>query len=322
MKVFAIAASLLLANSMCGLAQPRPTNPITMVVAFPAGGADDAMGRLIAAGMTKILGQAVTVENINGRGGMTGAERVARAKPDGSVILLGSSATHALSQSLYKTPLYDAGADFEPVALLVEQPTLLLTRRNLEIRNLAEFGELARTTSNLRYGSAGAGSATHIACARLGAALRIKSLHVPYQGGGPAMNDLMAEKIDFFCPVITIAISQVKANAVKAVATLGKSRSAALPEIPTAEEQGLSDFTATTWFALFVPKNTSKHMVQALNKSASEALEAPDVKPKLFEIGAQSVPATQRTPEFLAEHLGNEIAKYKKALGAAGIEPQ
>jgi tripartite-type tricarboxylate transporter receptor subunit TctC len=202
------------------------------------------------------------------------------------------------------------------------QPTLLLTRKTLAISNLAEFGALARTNSNLRYGSAGVGSATHIACARLAAALGAKSLHVPYQGGGPALNDLMAGQIDFFCPVITIAIPQVKATTVKAVATLATTRSVALPEIPTAQEQGLSDFTATTWFALFAPKGTPKHIIQMLNKSASEALDTPDMKTKLLEIGAEAVPTTQREPKFLSEFLRNEIGKYKSALGAAGILPQ
>src|SRR4051812_11965533 len=167
MRTIAAAALVLLTGVLCGRAQTWPAQPVTMVVGFPAGGADDAMGRLLAARMTEVLGQPVSVENIGGRGGMGGAERVAKTKPDGAGILLGSSATHAVSQSLYKTPLYNAETDFEPVALLVVQPMLLLTRNSLVSRDLAEFGTHARTNSNFRYGSAGAGSATHIACARL-----------------------------------------------------------------------------------------------------------------------------------------------------------
>jgi tripartite-type tricarboxylate transporter receptor subunit TctC len=223
---------------------------------------------------------------------------------------------------LYKTPLYDAETDFEPVALLVVQPMVLLARSSLPVRDLAGFGAHARANSNFRYGSAGAGSATHIACARLSSALGINSPHVPYQGGGPAMKDLIAGQIDFFCPVITIAIPRVKANTVKAVATLGVARSAALAEIPTAQEQGLSGFTATTWFAFFAPKGTPPHVVQTLNKLASAALDSPNTKAKLVEIGADAVPAAQRTPAFLSEHLRHEIEKYKTALRTAGIQPQ
>jgi tripartite-type tricarboxylate transporter receptor subunit TctC len=301
-------------------AQTVSTPPITLVVAFPAGGADDAFGRLLAAKMSEVLSRPVNVDNTGGRGGMVGAQRAAEGKPDGSVLLLGSSATHALSQALYKAPLYNSERDFVPVGLLVEQPMVLLAKRSLPASGLAEFTAYSRP-NKIQFGSAGTGSATHIACARLNAAIRADAVHVPYQGGGAAMKALGAGQIDFFCPVITIAVPQIKNGSVKALATLGSKRSSVLPDIPTAQEQGLGNFSATTWFALFAPRGTPQSVVQSLNKVGSAVLESPDVVAKLRDIGADAVTDDLRSPGYLAEFLRSEIAKYRSALINAGIEP-
>jgi tripartite-type tricarboxylate transporter receptor subunit TctC len=300
-------------------AQPASA-PITLVVAFPAGGADDALGRLVAAKMSELLSRPVNVENTAGRGGMIGAQRVAESKPDGSILLLGSSATHALSQSLYKAPLYNSERDFVPVALLVEQPMVLLTKSGLPASGLQGFTAYARSNKT-QYGSAGTGSATHIACARLNASVKANAVHAPYQGGGAAMKALGAGQIDFFCPVITIAVPQIKIGSVKAVATLGSKRSSVLPDIATAQEQGLGGFSATTWFALFAPRGTPQSIVQSLNKVGSALLDQADVAAKLGEIGADAVTADRRSPGYLAQFLNSEIAKYRTALADAGIEP-
>ncbi len=298
-----------------------PERSITLVVAFPAGGADDALGRLVAPKIAEGLGQSVLVENIGGRGGMVGAADVAKSAPDGYRILLGSSATHALSQALYSTPLYDAATDFEPVRLLVQQPMALVARKNMEANGLKEFVSRIKA-DGLRYGSAGTGSATHIACARLNAEVGGKAIHVPYNGGGPAMKDLAAGKIDFFCPVITIAISPVTRHIVKAIATLGPSRSPALPEVPSAVEQGLGDFTATTWFAIFAPKGTPPIAIQTINRAAAAALNDSKVREQLRAIGADAVAPESGSPEHLRAFLEKEIAKYKAAVKNGGISIQ
>ena len=300
-------------------AQTWPSRPLTMVVAFPAGGADDALGRLLAARLTEVLGQPVTVENVGGRGGMTGASRVAKAASDGYEFLLGSSATHALSQSLYKAPLYNSLTDFEPVRLLVEQPMVLLARKTLDASDLNGFVAHLKSSGNVQYGSAGVGSATHIACARLNAAIGSNAKHAPYAGGGPAMRDLIAGKIDYFCPVITIAIPQVRKQTVKAIATLGAERSATLPDVPSAGEQGLSGFTATTWFALFLPKDTPAPIVKALSVAAGATLDSASVREKLRQIGAAAVGPDRGSPAYLREFLQSEISKYGTAVTSAGI---
>jgi tripartite-type tricarboxylate transporter receptor subunit TctC len=298
-----------------------PERSITLVVAFPAGGADDALARFVAPKMAEVLGQSVSIENIGGRGGMVGGADVAKSSPDGYRILFGSSATHALSQALYSTPLYDASADFEPVRLLVQQPMALVARKDMEANGLKEFVSRMKVGS-LRYGSAGIGSATHIACARLNAEVGGKATHVPYEGGGPAMKDLVAGKIDFFCPVITIAIPPVTKQAVKAIAILGSLRSQALPEVPSAVEQGLGDFTATTWFAIFAPKGTPLASIQTINRAAAAALSDSKVRGQLRAIGADAVGPESGSPEHLKGFLEKEIAKYKAAVKNSGISVQ
>jgi len=197
----------------------------------------------------------------------------------------------------------------------------LVARKNFEANSLNELVARMRTGS-LRYGSAGTSSATHIACARLVAEAGGKATHVPYDGGGPAMKDLVAGKIDFFCPVITIAIAPVTNQTVKAIATLGPSRSAALPKVPTAVEQGLADFTATTWFALFAPKGTPTAVIGLINRAASQALSDGSVQGQLRAIGADAVGTENGSPEHLRAFLQKEIAKYKAAVKSAGISVQ
>jgi len=181
--------------------QDWPARPVTMIVAFPAGGSDDILGRIIASRLSEVLGQAVHVENVAGGGGTTGTARVAKATPDGYEFALGTSATHALSQVLRKNPPYDAVADFAPVALIAEQPFVLIVRKDLPTDNLPAFIAHAKANpSGLRYGSAGAGSATHLVCALLDAAMGIKAAHVPFNGGAPALQALVEGRIDYFCP--------------------------------------------------------------------------------------------------------------------------
>jgi tripartite-type tricarboxylate transporter receptor subunit TctC len=320
MRQLFIAAALALLAPKELPAQTAPPTPITLVVAFPAGGADDTLGRLLAGKMSELLGRPVNVENRGGRGGMVGAQSVAAGRSDGSIFLLGSSATHALSQALYKAPLYNSEQDFEPVALFVEQPIVLLAKNNLPARGLAEFIAYARSNKT-QYGSAGTGSATHIACARLNAAINANAVHIPYQGGGAAIKDLISGQIDFFCPVITIAIPQIKNGSAKALATLGSARSSVLPDIATAQEQGLGGFSATTWFALFAPRGTPPSIVQSVNKAGSDALNSADVVAKLRDIGADAVTVDRRSPAYLARFMSGEIAKYRSSLKDAGIEP-
>jgi tripartite-type tricarboxylate transporter receptor subunit TctC len=301
-------------------AQDWPTRPITMVVAFPAGGSDDILGRIVAARLTELLGQPVNVENVAGGGGTTGTDRVAKAVPDGHQFALGTSATHALSQVLRKNPPYDASADFAPVALIAEQPFVLIARKDLPAENLTAFIALAKANAaTMRYGSAGPGSATHLVCALLDAAIGVKATHVPSNGGAPALRDLVDGKIDYFCPVVTIAIPQIERQGVRSIAILSRDRSPVLPNLASAAEQGLKDFNASTWFGVFLPKGTPAPIVQRLHGAVVATMETPSVQTQLKEIGAVLVAPERRSPGYLQRFLSSEKEKWATAVKAANI---
>jgi len=290
------------------------------MVAFPAGGSDDILGRIVAARLSELLRQPVNVENIAGAGGMTGTSRVAKAAPDGYQIALGTSATHAVSQAARKTPLYDSLADFSPVALIAEQPFALIARKDLPAGGLREFIAYAKANeTKMQYGSAGAGSATHLVCALLDTAIGIEARHVPYDGGAPALRDLVDGRIDYFCPVVTIAIPQIEKKSVKAIAILSKNRAPILPTLASAAEQGLTDFTASTWFAIFLPKGTPEPIVRSLHAAIMATMETPAVQARLKDIGADLVAPERRSPDYLQAFLKNEILKWAAAIKAANL---
>jgi tripartite-type tricarboxylate transporter receptor subunit TctC len=322
-RLFALLFVSLIAVLQCsgpGAAQDWPARPLTMVVAFPAGGSDDILGRIIASRLSEILGQQVNVENASGGGGTTGAFRVAKAAPDGYQFVLGTSATHALSQVLRQNPVYNAVTDFAPVGLIAEQPFVLIAHKDLP-ETLPAFVAYAKANAaKMQYGSAGEGSATHLVCAMFDTAIGVNARHVPYNGGAPVLQDLVAGKIDYFCPVVTIAIPQIQNKGVAAVAILSKNRTPVLPNLASASEQGLTNFSASTWFALFLPKGTPAPIVQRLHAALSATLETPVVQAKLKEIGAEIVSPDRRSPDYLQTFLKGEIDKWAGAIKAADLK--
>src|SRR6187455_2151376 len=239
-KVLLAAALAALVSAGQATAQDFPTRPVTMVIPFAAGGPQDTIGRIIAQRMTELLGQQVIVENVGGAGGMTGSKRVADAKPDGYTMVLGSVGTHAQNQTLYKRPLYNVETDFTPVAYLAVTPIALITRPDLPVNNLKDFVAYAKANQGkMQFGSAGAGSATHLGCVVLNTAMGTDIIHVPYKGTGPAMQDLVAGRIDFLCEIISTAKPQIDGGTVRALAIMTQTRSPVLPSLPTAAEQGL-----------------------------------------------------------------------------------
>src|SRR6266571_7982670 len=200
------------------LSQDWPTRPVTMVVPFAAGGPADTVGRILAPGLSELLGQQVIIENVGGSGGMTGAARVAKAAPDGYQFVLGNVGTHAANQTFYKAPLYNAATDFAPVMLIAETPLLLLARKDLPADDLPAFTAYAKAhQAKMQFGSGGAGSASHLACMLLNAAIGVNVTHVPYRGAAPAMQDLIAGRIDYQCPDSPIAIAQIESRTIKAI---------------------------------------------------------------------------------------------------------
>ncbi len=311
--------SLLLAFCAAARAQNYPTKPLTMIIPFAAGGPTDVLGRVMAQRMSEVLGEQIIVENVAGAGGMTGAKRVADAAPDGYTFVLGTVGTHAQGQSLYKKPLYNAESDFTPVALIAEVPIVLITRKDLPVSNLQEFITYARANqAKMQYGSAGAGSATHLGCVLLNYLIGVDITHVPYRGTGPAMQDLQGGRIDYLCEIVSTAKPQIDGGSVKGIAIMTKERSKALPNIPTGLEEGVPKLEAYTWNAFFLAKRASADVVKKLNGASVEAMQTVKVKDRLEGLGALIVPAERATPEYLREFVRSEIEKWKGLIKATG----
>ncbi len=271
-------AAVVTAGPAPALAQSYPSRPITMVVPFAAGGAFDVLGRILAARMGQILGQQIIIENTTGGAGIIGVNRVVNAASDGYTFLLGSIGTHAYNQTIYKKPRYNAVTDFTPVALLVEQPMVLETRKDFPPDNLVQFIDYVKANSaKLQFGSAGAGTTTHLGCALLNAAIGVNVTHVPYRGGGPAANDLIGGQIDYMCSNVGGSLPLILGKKVKAIAMLSRQRSSIMPDLPTAHEQGLVDFDVVTWNAFFLPKGAPPEVVKKLNDATSQALDTPAI---------------------------------------------
>ena len=309
----------LLALSATATAQKFPDRTLTMIIPFAAGGPTDVLGRVLAQRMAEMLGQTVIVENIGGAGGMNGAKRVADAKPDGYTMLLGTVGTQAQGQTLYKHPLYNSVTDFTPVALIADVPIVLIVRKDLPVNNLKEFVAYAKANdAKMQFGSAGAGSATHLGCVVLNTAMGTNIVHVPYKGTGPAMQDLVAGRIDFLCEVISTAKAQIDGGTVKPLAIMTAERSPALPNLPTSREQGL-DVQAYTWNALYLPKGAPADVVKKLNETAVAAMETPAVRDRLQTLGAMIVAPDRRTPEYLGKFTADEIKKWEAPIKASGV---
>jgi tripartite-type tricarboxylate transporter receptor subunit TctC len=307
-EVFFALSIVLAAAGTPAAAEEWPARTITLVVPFSAGGGIDASARLQAAALGEILGQTIIVDNVGAAAGTIGSARVANAAPDGYTLLIGNTGTHAYSQSLYKKPPYDAVRDFEPVGLVSESPRILIVRKDLPVDNLQEFIAYAKANQGtMQYGSAGVGSGTHLPCALLNMELGINVTHVPYRGAGPVMQDLIGGRIDYMCDSIQAGAVQVKGGTVKGIAVLSPSRVAVVPGLPTTGEQGVQGADATVWNAFFFPKGTPQSIVRKMNQALVAMLTRPDMREKLEALGLSITPPEQRSPEYLAKYLPQEI---------------
>jgi len=317
--VYGAVLALLLALSGAAGAETFPSRTLTMVIPFAAGGPTDVLGRVIAQRMGELLGQTVIVENVGGAGGMNGAKKVADARPDGYTMLLGTVGTQAQGQTLYKHPLYNSVTDFTPVALIADVPIVLIVRNDLPVNNFKEFVAYAKANaSKMQFGSAGAGSATHLGCVVLNTAMGTDIVHVPYKGTGPAMQDLIGGRIDYLCEIISTAKPQIDGGRVKALAIMTKDRSPVEPNLPTTLEQGL-DVQAYTWNALYLPKGAPADVVKKLNETAIAAMTTPTVHDRLQSLGAMVVAPERRSPEYLAKFTADEIKKWEAPIKASGV---
>lgn len=314
-----LAALISLLFTTAAPAQEWPTRPLTMINPFAAGGPNDVLARLFAQRMGEILGQPIVVENIGGAGGMNGADRVAKAAPDGYTFLQGTVGTQAQNQTLFKKPSYNSTTDFAPVALMIEAPLVLVARKDLAVKDMKEFVAYAKANKDkMQYASAGTGSAIHLGCALVNMVNGIDIIHVPYRGANPAMQDLINGRVDYLCDIITTAKPQIEGGAVKAITILTKQRSPVLPNVPTAIEQGFN-VEAYTWNGFFLPKGTPDAIVQKLRNATVEAMKTPAVREKLESAGLVFVSDDRTTSEYLSKFVESEIAKWAAPIKAAGI---
>jgi tripartite-type tricarboxylate transporter receptor subunit TctC len=297
-----------------------PTRPITLVVPFAAGGSSDAIGRIIADGIGSSLHKTVVVENVAGTGGLLGGARVARAAPDGYQFLIGNVGTIAQSQWLYKKPLYDSVKDFAPVGLLTDEKLVIVARTDFPADDLPHFMAYVRAhQAKLQFSSSGVGGSNHLACMLLNVAMGVEVTHVPYRNVVQGLQDVMAGRIDYDCVSLPLALPQIAAKTVKPIAILSKQRSPTLPDLASADEQGLKGFDIPSWYALFLPARTPPAIVEKLNRATVAALDTPAVEQRLKHVGGEAVAPERRSPEYLATFLAAEIKKWEGPIKASGI---
>lgn len=301
-------------------AQSWPTRPITMVVPFAAGSASDTAGRVLAAGLSEVLGQQVIIENIAGAGSMTGTARVAQGIPDGYQFVFASVDSMAIVPNMYKKPLYNSLTDFTPVSLVVDQPILLIARKDLPVSTMQDFAAFAKANQGtMQFGSSGVGSGSHFACARMNAALGIEPTHVPYRGSGQAMQDLSAGRIDFFCALGAAAMGPIEAGFAKPIALLTSEKSPLFPNLQTAKEQGFPGVDSYFWTAFLLPKGTPDSIVKKLSEATSQTLSSPVTLERLKKVGVTATSPEFRSPEYLKTFLGSEVAKWTVMVKASGV---
>lgn len=316
--VRALAAIALAAFVQVASAQGYPSRPITMVVGFAPGGGTDTTARIVAKKLAESVGQSVIVENKAAAGGTVATHQVARSAPDGYTILLGSVGSIAVWPHLNPKLPYDPLRDLAPITMAVEFPNVIVVNSTLPVKTLAEFVAAAKAKPGIiGYGSSGVGGIGHLAGALLALTAGIDIVHVPYKGGGPAMQDLLGGQIPAMVATPVTALPHIKAGKVRALATTGAARAAMMPDVPTVAESGYPGYEATNWYAYYAPAGTPKDVLARLHKELVDALNAPEVREQLDRQGVEAKPGT---PEALTKYMERELATWGKVVKAAKIQ--
>lgn len=295
-----------------------PTKQITMIVPFAAGGPSDVVARVLAEHMAKTLKQSIVIENVGGAGGTTGSARVAAASPDGYTLLAGSMGSHVAAPALYSNLKYSSVKDFAPVSLTVHSPAVVVTRKSMPATNLKEFLSYVKANAGkVSQGHGGVGASSHMACLLFNAEAGLKVNVVSYRGSGPALNDVVAEQIDYICEQTMGLTEQVKAGAVKAFAISSPERSPALPNVPTAKEAGLPRYDLSVWSAIFAPTGTPPAAIKTLNTAVDKALDDKGTIDRLLALGATVAPKKERSPQYLGDLVARETTKWEPILKTA-----
>ncbi len=314
-----LAAALALMLAQAAFAQGGfPNRTITMVVGFAPGGGTDSVARVVAKKMGDSVGQTVIVENKAAAGGTVATHQVAKSPPDGYTILLGSVGSIAVWPHLNPKLPYDPLRDLAPITMAVEFPNVIVVNSTLPAKTLSEFVEAAKAKpGTIGYGSSGVGGIGHLAGALLALTAGIDIVHVPYKGGGPAMQDLLGGQIPAMVATPVTALPHVKSGKLRALATTGAARPAMMPDVPTVAESGYPGYEATNWYAYYAPAGTPKDVLARLHKELVDALNAPDVREQLDRQGVEAKPGT---PEELTKYMERELATWGRVVKAAKIQ--
>ncbi len=297
--------------------QGYPARPVTVVVPFPAGGPSDVVARVVTDRMGKLLGQSLVIENVGGAGGTIGSARVAAAQPDGYTLLAGSMGSHVSAPVLTPNIKYDSERDFVPIGFTAQSPAVIVARKDFPAKDLREFVDyLKQNGDRVKQAHGGIGASSHMACLLFNAQAGVKPSSVAYRGTAPALNDLIGGHVDFFCEQVVSVAPQIAAGTIKAYAVSSGKRLPTLPEVPTAKEAGL-DYQMSIWAGIFAPKGTPKAIVDKLAAALDKALDDPEVKAKLAELGGSIPTRDERTPAKFGRFVKAEIARWSPILKAA-----
>lgn len=300
-----------------------PERTITLLVPFAAGGPTDIISRLMAEPMSRILGQQVIVENSVGAGGTVGVTRVARASPDGYMLLMGNLGTQAASVGLYPNLAYDPKTDFEPIMNTGGTPMVVAAKKDMPVKDFREFVAYVKANAaKVNYGTGGVGATSHLTCLFLDSLLDAKPTHIPFRGSGPALNALLGGQVDYVCDQTVGVVPSIQGGTIKGLVVAVPARLPAIPDVPTSTEQGLPAFQAVGWNALFAPKGTPKDIVEKLNAAARAALKDPTVRKRLLDLSVELPSEDAQTPEALRAFVAKEIDKWVPIIKKAGVTVQ
>ena len=299
-----------------------PEKQLTIVVPYPPGGSTDVLGRILAQSMSKDLGQAVIVENTGGAGGTIGAAKVAKASPDGYILLFHNMA-QASAPALYAKLPYDPVTDFISIGMVTEVPMVLVARKDFPAESLQGFIDYVKANPDkVNFANAGVGATSNLCEVLMKSTLGASWISVSYKGTGPALNDLLAGQVDVICDQPASTLQHIRAGSIKALAVASKERISSLPTTPTFSQSGLPGFQLSVWHALYAPKDTPKPTIDRLTKALNNALKDPGLVRRFGEMDASVATPAIANPTYASKFLLTDIERWKVAMKNAGVKPQ
>jgi len=297
-----------------------PDRPIRLIVAYPPGGGTDILSRLLVPELSKRLGQSITIDNRGGASGNIGTEAAVNSPPNGYTLLMGNIGPNAINVSIFKKLPYQPERDLVPISLVAITPNILVANTNFPVKSIGELITLAKSSpGKINYPSAGAGTSSHLAGVLFCSVANVDMVHVPYKGGGLAMNDLLGGQVDIYFATMPAAMPFIKSGKIKPLGVTSEKRSLVLPNVPTIAETGIPGYSATTWYGIYAPKGTPTEVVQKIYDVTTEVLKIPELREQMIQRGFEPI---GNTPEQFAGFISSEISKWAKVVKLAGIESE